>query len=86
MTDTTGAALAAKKATSTIPIVMTDSTDPVGTGLIASLARPGGNVTGLTDIGAELGGKVLDLLKEIVPKLTRVAILTTDSLHRLTSI
>ena len=59
VTDTTGAALALKKATSTIPIVMTDSTDPVGMGLIASFARPGGNVTGLTNIGAELGGKVV---------------------------
>ncbi len=79
VTDATVAALALKKATSTIPIVMTDSTDPVGMGLIASFARPGGNVTGLTNIGAELGGKVLELLKEIVPKLTRVAILTTKS-------
>jgi putative ABC transport system substrate-binding protein len=74
VTDSTVAALALKKATSTIPIVMTTSTDPVGTGLIASFARPGGNVTGLTNIGAELGGKVLELLKEIVPKLTRVAV------------
>jgi putative ABC transport system substrate-binding protein len=72
--DTTGAALAAKKATTTIPIVMTSSSDPVGTGLIASLARPGGNVTGLTSVTGELGGKLLELLKEIVPRLTRVAI------------
>ena len=79
VTDVTTAILALKKATSTIPIVMTDSTDPVGLGLIASFARPGGNVTGLTNIGAELGGKVLDLLKEIVPRLTHVAILTTKS-------
>ena len=71
--------LALKKATSTIPIVMTTSTDPVGTGLIASFARPGGNVTGLTNISAETGGKTLELLKEVVPKLTRVAILTTES-------
>jgi ABC-type uncharacterized transport system substrate-binding protein len=71
--------LALKKATSTIPIVMTTSTDPVGTGLVASFARPGGNVTGLTNISAETGGKTLELLKEIVPKLTRVAILTTES-------
>ncbi len=71
--------LALKKATSTIPIVMANSSDPVGTGLVASFARPGGNVTGLTNITGELGGKILDLLKEVVPKLTRVAILTTKS-------
>src|SRR5215831_17245060 len=73
--DFTSASLAAKKATSTIPIVMTNGTDPVGTGLVANLARPGGNVTGLTNISGELGGKALELLKEIVPKLNRVAIL-----------
>jgi putative ABC transport system substrate-binding protein len=74
--DGTSASLAAKKATSTIPIVMTNSNDPVGTGLVASFARPGGNVTGLTNVGGELGGKLLDLLKELVPRLTRVAILS----------
>jgi ABC-type uncharacterized transport system substrate-binding protein len=73
--DFTSAALAAKKATSTIPIVMTTLTDPVGAGLVESLARPGGNVTGLTNISGELGGKGLELLREIVPKLNRVAIL-----------
>ena len=72
--DGTGPAVAAKKATSTIPIVMTSTTDPVGNGLVASLARPGGNVTGLTNISGELGGKLLELLKEIDPKLNRVAI------------
>ena len=72
--DGTGATIAAKKATSTIPIVMTSTTDPVGNGLIASLARPGGNVTGLTNISGELGGKLLELLKEVIPRLTRVAI------------
>jgi putative ABC transport system substrate-binding protein len=79
VTDVTGAAIAAKKATTTIPIVMATSTDPVGTGLVASLARPGGNITGLTNVGAEIGGKQLEMLKEIAPRLTRVAILTTKS-------
>ncbi len=76
--DVTGAALAAKKATSTIPIVIASITDPVGTGLVASLARPGGNVTGLTNVTAELGGKMVEMLKEIAPKVTRVAILRTE--------
>src|SRR5262245_53901403 len=77
--DSNRGVLAAKKATNTIPIVMTGRfTDPVGTGLVASLARPGGNVTGLTNISGELGGKQLELLKEIVPKLNRVAILRTE--------
>jgi len=73
--DGTGPSLAAKKATSTIPIVMTTSTDPVGTGLVASFARPGGNVTGLTSVTGEFGGKLVELLKETVPGLNRVAIL-----------
>jgi putative ABC transport system substrate-binding protein len=71
----TASALALKKATSSIPIVVASSTDPVGTGLVASLARPGGNVTGLTTLSEELGGKQLELLKEVVPGLNRVAIL-----------
>jgi putative ABC transport system substrate-binding protein len=70
----TSAALAAKKASHTIPIVMTSSADPVSNGLIDSLARPGGNVTGLTSVSAELGGKRLEVLKEIVPGLSRVVI------------
>ncbi len=70
----TGTTSAAKKATTTIPIVMAESTDPVGTGLVASLARPGGNITGLTAAGGELAGKHLELLKEIVPRLSRVVV------------
>src|SRR5215813_4192725 len=68
-------AAAAKRETQTIPIVMTFSTDPVGTGFVASLARPGGNVTGLSNISSELSGKRLALLKEAVPGLSRVAVL-----------
>ena len=63
VTEGTSPSLAAKKATSTIPIVMTNSTDPVGTGLVASYARPGANVTGLAAVTGELGGKLLELLK-----------------------
>src|SRR5215510_3473676 len=69
------AALAAKKATTTIPIVMTTSTDPVGEGLVASLARPGGNVTGLWGLANELNTKRLEVLKDAVPKLARVGLL-----------
>jgi len=72
--DGSGPAVAAKNATNTIPIVMTSSTDPVGIGLVASLARPGGNVTGLSSVSGELGGKLLEILKEIIPKLSRVVI------------
>ncbi len=66
---------AAKQATTTLPIVMAQDSDPVGSGFIASLARPGGNVTGLSTLAPELSGKQLELLKEIVPKLSRVAVL-----------
>ncbi|HXV82222.1 MAG TPA: ABC transporter substrate-binding protein, partial [Candidatus Binatia bacterium] len=67
---------AAKNATKTIPIVMTGAgVDPVKAGFVASLARPGGNVTGLTNLGVEVGGKRLELLKEAIPRLARVAVL-----------
>src|SRR5262245_45416861 len=67
---------AAKNATKTIPIIMVGAgSDPVEAGLVESLARPGGNVTGLTNLGPELGGRRLELLKEAVPKLARVAVL-----------
>ncbi len=67
---------AAKNATKTIPIVMMGiSADPVESGLVESLARPGGNVTGLTTLSRELGGKRLELLKEAVPKVARIAVL-----------
>jgi putative ABC transport system substrate-binding protein len=66
---------AVKRETQTIPIVMSNSTDPVGTGFVASLARPGGNVTGLSNISPELSGKRLELLREAVPGLSRVAFL-----------
>src|SRR5881628_1053733 len=66
---------AAKKATTTVPIVMAQVNDPVGNGFVASLARPGGNITGLATLAPEISGKRLELLKEIVPKLSRVAVL-----------
>jgi putative ABC transport system substrate-binding protein len=68
-------ALPAKKATNTIPIVMTSVTDPVALGLVASLARPGGNVTGLTNLSTELNSKRLEILKDAIPKLARVGLL-----------
>ena len=64
----------AKKATSTIPIVMAQDVDPVGNGFVVSLARPGGNITGLSTLSPELNGKQLELLKEILPKLSRVTV------------
>jgi putative tryptophan/tyrosine transport system substrate-binding protein len=68
-------ALAAKNATRAVPIVMASAGDPVAIGLVESLARPGGNISGLSQIAPELAGKRLELLKEIVPKLSRVAVL-----------
>ncbi len=70
----TPSALAAKKATTTIPIVMATSADPVGAGLVASLAQPGGNLTGLSALSTDLNTKRLEILKEAVPKLVRVGL------------
>jgi putative tryptophan/tyrosine transport system substrate-binding protein len=80
----TPAAQAAKKATATIPIVLASAGDPVATGLVASLARPGGNVTGFTNLAAELSGKRLELLRQMIPGLARVGLLIhgTDPLDR----
>ena len=74
-----GSTRAAKEATVTIPIVMAQDFDPVGTGFVASLARPGGNITGLSTLSPEISGKQLELLKEIVPKLSRVAVFGTST-------
>jgi putative ABC transport system substrate-binding protein len=71
----TPASLAVKKATTSIPLVMVAVGDPIGVGLVASLARPGGNVTGLSSIAPELEGKRLELLREVVPKLSHIAVL-----------
>jgi putative ABC transport system substrate-binding protein len=76
---TTPGALAAKKATSTIPIVSGPTGDPVGMGIVASLARPGGNVTGLTQMSPGLSGKRLELLREAVPRISRVSLLANLS-------
>jgi putative ABC transport system substrate-binding protein len=70
---------AAKEATTTIPIVMAEDPDPVGNGFVASLARPGGNITGLATLAPELSGKRLELLKETIPKLSRVAVFGTST-------
>ena len=72
-----GGTRAVKEATSTIPIVMASDDDPVGSGFVASLARPGGNITGLSQLSPELNGKRMELLKEVLPKLSRVAVFTT---------
>jgi hypothetical protein len=79
VTDGSNSTRRAKEATSTIPIVMAQDTDPVGTGIVASLARPGGNITGLSNLAPELSGKRVELLKEIIPKLSRVAVFGTST-------
>lgn len=84
VTWTTPAALAAKRATTTIPIVIGFAADPVGSGIVASLARPGGNITGWTHLGHELRVKYLELLKETVPEATRFGVLwnPTNQAHK----
>ena len=79
----TPAATAAKQATADIPVII-NSGDPVGTGLVASLARPGGNITGVMGAGAELGGKNLELVREVLPSARRVAVLANapDPFHK----
>jgi putative ABC transport system substrate-binding protein len=79
VTGGTTATRAAKEATVTIPIVMTQDSDPVGSGVVASLARPGGNITGVSNLAPELSGKRLELLKEVLPWLSRVAVLVTST-------
>jgi putative ABC transport system substrate-binding protein len=79
-TAATPAAKAAQKATTTIPIVMIDPGDPVETGLVASLARPGGNITGQSSMAPDLVGKRLQLLKEIAPSVSRVAVLWNSAI------
>jgi putative tryptophan/tyrosine transport system substrate-binding protein len=69
----------AKAATSTIPIVMAQDSDPIGNGFVASLARPGGNITGLSRLSPELSGKRLEILKEVIPTLSRVAVCSTST-------
>src|SRR5262249_31157126 len=75
--------LAARKETSTIPIVMASGADPVGFGLVASLSHPGGNVTGLANFAEILASKQIDLLREMLPRLTRIGLLVnvTNQLH-----
>jgi putative tryptophan/tyrosine transport system substrate-binding protein len=81
LTHNTPPVLAAKQATSVIPIVFATAGDPVGTGVVASLARPGGNVTGLSAGSTDVVGKRLELLREVMPGLRRLAILASDSPH-----
>jgi putative ABC transport system substrate-binding protein len=79
VTSAAGMTRAAKNATNTIPIVFKQDGDPVANGFVASLARPGGNITGLSNLSPEISGKQLELLKEIIPKLSRVAVLGTSA-------
>src|SRR5262249_17534628 len=78
LTRGTPAALAAKKAAGPVPVVMTTSSDPVGAGVVPNLARPGGNVTGLSPMVAERSGKRIELMRELVPRGSRVAALVSN--------
>src|SRR5215831_9606812 len=84
--NTTPAVIAAKNAMPTIPIVMRNVADPIALGLVASLAHPGGNITGIATVAPELSGKRLELLKEVIPKLSRVAFLSSPAKGFRTSI
>jgi putative ABC transport system substrate-binding protein len=79
LTFTTDGALAAKQATTTIPIVIMQVADPVGSGIVASLSHPGGNITGMTDYGVDLTAKYVELIHAVVPKASRIGILMSDS-------
>ena len=79
LADSTPAAIAAKRATAIIPIVIVNVSDPVGTGIVASLARPGGNVTGVADFGTDLAMKYVDLLHNVVPTASSIAVLMSDN-------
>src|SRR5437016_3534561 len=72
---------AAQKATTTIPIVMATAGDPVGSGFVKSLARPGGNITGLSNMAGDIAAKFIELLRSVVPKLSRVAMLTPSATY-----
>ena len=76
---TTNAALAAKQATKTVPIVFTYVSDPVGAGIVSSLAHPGGNITGVTDFGVELASKTIEMIRAVAAKVSRAAVLTSDN-------
>jgi putative tryptophan/tyrosine transport system substrate-binding protein len=80
VTGGTGPTRAAKEATSTIPIVMAQDNDPVVSGVVASLARPGGNITGLSNFAPELSSKRLEILREVIPKLSRAAVLGSSTI------
>jgi putative ABC transport system substrate-binding protein len=77
--DSTPATIAAKRATTTIPIVMVSVSDPVGTGIVVSLAQPGGNVTGITDFGLDVAKKYVGVLHELVPNASRIAVLMSNN-------
>ena len=77
--NTTNAALAAKQATKTIPIVFTFVSDPVGAGIVSNLARPGGNITGVTDFGVELAAKTVEMIRAVAPQVSRAAVLTSEN-------